>query len=174
MNNTLANAMSVSVTGLPSSVICDAEFSAHIKREEERISSCLELMGEAQPVSSLKKKDVPTFTWKEDMTAEHRLASEWFHAMREFFPTTGCPELKVGWHASDDGDPCIYFYGGVGLGSYYVLPGMQADYGHLMRMVDCLERMRIVNLVDARGTHPKADINCTPLQSILIKHVLGK
>lgn len=104
MNNTLANAMSVSVTGLPSSVLSDAEFSAHIKREEERISSYMALMGEAQPVSSLMKKDAPTFTWK----------------------------------------------------------------------VDCLERMRIVNLVGARGAHPKADINCTPLQSILIKHVLGR
>ena len=172
MNYTLANAMAVSVTGKPTTILSDAELIAHLKREEGRIGRCLAIMGEAQSVESLKKGDAPSFTWEE---VEDPLAKAWYESLRELIqPTTEVPAMKVGWYATVDGEPCMYFYGGIGANTYYIPPGMQGEYDHLMRKVDCLERMRTVNLVDARGTHPKADINCTPLQSILIKHVLGE
>lgn len=172
MNYTLANAMAVSVTGKPTTILNDAELSAHVKREEERISHQLAMMSEALSVDSLKKGDAPSFTWEE---AEDPLTKAWYESLRKLVqPTTEVPAMKVGWYAAVDGEPCMYFYGGIGANTYYILPRMQGEYDHLMRKVDCLERMRTVNLVDARGTHPKADINCTPLHAILIKHVLGK
>lgn len=172
MNHTFASTLSVIASKLPDAVLNDVELSAHVKREEERISHQLAMMSEAQSVDSLKKGDAPSFTWEE---VEDPLAKAWYDSLRRLIqPTAEVPAMKVGWYATTDGEPCMYFYGDIGANTYYILPGMQGEYDHLMRKVDCLERMRTVNLVDARGTHPKADINCTPLHAILIKHVLGR
>lgn len=172
MNYTLTNAVSVSFTGVPTAFKDDAEILAHFKREEERINHCLSIMGEVQSIDSLKNEpDVPSFTWED---VGDPLTKTWYNALNAIIkPTSKIPSTEVGWYTNRDGDPYMYSYGGYVEEVYYILPGMQEARDTLMRRVDCLERMRIVNLVDARGAHPKANINCTPLRAVVMKYILG-